>query len=194
MAKAKNPYQNLDLEFVKGELTKSVNYLAIIDIDSIDDEIETVVNVRGGSAPTVISSVEQKLDSYIVTIKDSITQLKYITSLEGEVSTFVESLLVKLEKHIFYIERYFLARPLSKIKNREHLIPMVTVKGKPYTARIIAANIPAQIKSRSKFLNIILSIKPVVSGIKEARTEELKTRGGAEIPVSLLDFVKRVNK
>lgn len=191
MAKKKNPYQNLDLNFVKKELQKSVEYLSTINIEKLDDDIETVVNVRGGSSPTVISSIEQKLDSYVVTIKDSIIQLRHITSLEQEVSPFVEDLLIKLEKHIEHIESYFHARPLESIQNRDHFIPMTSARGKEYLARIIAANIPAQIKSRSKFLNIILDIKPIISNIKEAKAEEIKTRGGGEIPVSLLEFIKK---
>lgn len=191
MAKKQNPYKNLDLDFVKGELTKNVNYLSTINIDKIDDEIQTVVNVRGGSSPTVISSVEQKLDSYIVTIKDSITQLKHITGIEQEVSEFVETLLIKLETHIDKIEKYFHARPPETIENREHKIPMVSARGKPFVATIIAANIPAQIKTRSRILNIILDIKPIVENIKEARAEEISLRGGVDIPVSLLKFIKK---
>lgn len=193
MAK-KNPYKNLDLEFVKKELTKNVRYLATITIDEIDDDIEVVVNTRGGSAPTIIASVEQKLESFIVMIKDSIVQLKHITSIEQCVSEFVEGLLEKLEEHIIQIENYFRARPPETIRNREHLIPMETSKGRQYYARMIAANIPAQIKTRSKMLNIILDIKPIVEGIKEARAEEMSLRGDVDIPVSLLAFVKKHTK
>jgi hypothetical protein len=44
------------------------------------------------------------------------------------------------------------------------------------------ANVPTQIKTRSRILKIILELQPKVATIEEAKGEELSIRGGKEVP------------
>lgn len=190
MAKKNNIYKNVELSTVKMELSRNVGYLSTVDISTLNDEIE-IVHSGQGPRPTVVASVEAKLDSYIVLIKDCITMLVTITTIEGEVSEYVENLIIKLEEHVKDIEHYFENRPPDSIQNREHFIEMESKKGYVYTIKIIAANIPTQIKNRSKIQKIILELKPIIASIKEARAEDKLLKGDKDIPPGLLHLYNK---
>jgi hypothetical protein len=183
MAKKKNPFQNLDLQQVKIELTRNVDYLASIQVEELQDDITDNVTAQGGVIPIVETSIEQKLDSYIVLIKDSVDQLKYITDIEQEVSVFVDTLLQKLKKHMKEIQDYFEKRPPESLCVRNWVMEKTNKKtGYTYQIKKLVANVPTQIKTRSRILKIILELQPKVATIEEAKGEELSIRGGKEVP------------
>lgn len=188
MAK-KNVYKNLDLTSTKVELSRNIGYLSTEDIHTLNDDIE-VVQTATGPRPSIIASIESKLDSYIVVVKDSILMLSSIISIENEVSDFVLNLIEKLETHLLDIEKYFEQRPPELIENREHFVTMYKKNRAgeriEYSVKIIAANIPTQIKNRSKIQKIILELKPVIASIKDAKLEEQLLKGDKAMPPAML--------
>lgn len=188
MAK-RNPYKNLDIDSLKRELLVNIEYLSSININALDDDIEIVTLATGSVAPSIVSSIEQKLDEYIMLIKDSIDQLNHITYIEQEVSEFVEKLIDKLEKLVLDLEEYFHRRPPGSTKLREHRIEMKSKRKGTYYVRKIAANIPTQNKNRSKILKIILQLKPIIQQIREMKEDEKLLKGNKEFPFSMMDFM-----
>lgn len=183
MAKKKNPFQSLDLAQVKIELTRNVEYLSSIDIEDLQDDITENITSNGGVVPIVESSIEQKLDSFVVLIKDSVDQLKYITDIEQEVSEYVDTLLQKLKIHMKEIQDYFEKRPPESLCVRNWVTMKTNRKTKhTYEMKKLVANIPTQIKTRSKILKIMLELQPKVAMIEEAKGDELTIRGGKAIP------------
>ena len=120
MAKKESIYKNLDLKQVKLELKKNVEYLGVISIEEINDDIDSYPDFRQVEVPRIVASLEQKLDSYIVLIKESIEQLHTIMRIEQEVSNEMGFLLDQLEEHMKAIELYFERRHPETIENRVH--------------------------------------------------------------------------
>ena len=133
MAKKQNPFQSLDLGQVKIELERNVNYISLFVLEEIEDEFTWNTTANGGMQPVVTTSIEQKLDSFIVLLKDSIDQLKYITDIELSVSEFVSELLTKLESHMREIQDYFDKRPPESLTERELITSYENAKGKTIT-------------------------------------------------------------
>lgn len=189
MAKRKRSlYKNLDISAVKVELQRNINYIQSVDIEQIDDELDEDMTATGGKVLRVIASIEQKLDSLITLIKDSIDQLKYITDLEGA-DEFVEHSISALKDSLKMMQAYYDARPPESLQMRVHWVERKTKRGS-YQMKKIAANVPTQIKNRSKVLKIILDLQPTIAQIEEAREEEISLKGDKEIPISLIGLVK----
>ena len=189
MAKKESIYKNVDLKQVKRELTRNVEYLSTVNIETINDDIEEVTDFRGIPTPKIIATLEQKLDSYIVLIKESLEQLHTVMRIESTVTEDMGELIESLEEHMKLIETYFESRPPEEIQLREHIVSVTRMKKNKKgdyvevtsIARLIAANIPAQIKTRVKIQKIILGLLPVLNDLREGRKDQKLLRGGGEM-------------
>ena len=195
MAKKDSIYRNVNLDVVKRELIRNVDYLMTISIENINDDIREYKDFREVMVPRIIASLEQKLDSYIVLIKESIEQLHTIMKIEMEVTEEMGVLLDHLENHMKSIETYFEKRPPEEIIEREHTI--TTIKKKkdnktgeyteyPSITILLAANIPTQIKYRAKIQKIILGLLPIINDIREGRKDPKLLKGDKDYPIAML--------
>lgn len=183
----KNSYLNLDLEKVKVELERNISYLAAIDIENLDDDIEWETDAyRVTPIPRIIATIEQKLSSFHSLIKDCISQLEVITKIEASVSDFVIHCLDVLEDRLNSLMGYFENRPPESITVRTHFIDVTTAKGKTVTITKIAANIPKQIENKVSIQNKVLKLLPIINMLREDRKKEILVKGGKDIPASLI--------
>lgn len=180
MAQKKNSYQRVDLDVVKLNLQRNVDYLASIDVSKLKDEVGFSTTTGGGSVPKVISSIEQQIGSFVNLIIESIEQLKRITEIEKSVSAWVENLLNHLSRHIDQIENYFNIRPPETIVNRTITVPR-TSRGKAYDQILIAANIPTQQNTRTKTLRIVLQMKQILISLEGDKKEDSLSKGGNSV-------------
>lgn len=177
-------YNNIDLEDVKTELQRNINYIDSIDILDLDDEIEIDYSSYGTNCIQVIERLEDKLTSLIILIKNSIEQLKYITDL-SEADEFVEGSFIALTEAINIMVKYYDERPPELLENRVYELVRKKKNGDSYTVKKTIANISRQIKSRSTVQKIILQLKPLISNLQEKREDQVLLKGNKQIPVAL---------
>lgn len=192
MRKKNNPYKNLDLTQVKEELHKNVGYLADIDIESLNDDIIMVTDARGLPQPQIVATIEQKVTSYILTIKECLEQLHVMMKLQQEVTPDMGLLLDQLEERMVDIETYFKKRDPKDIKDRIHEIQMISKKNVPYTIKRVAANEPTQHNFRNKTRRIIIDLLPIINDLREGRKDPKLLRGDADLPHSLIDYLEDI--
>jgi hypothetical protein len=161
VAQKKSSLTGINLELIKEEVSKNIEHIESANILDINDDIDFVPTQTGGTVPRVTTSIEQKMSSYVVLVKGSIDQFKYIVEVEQQVTSQSEILITRFKKILQNIRDYYKTNSQETISNREHLIERTSGKGKTYALKVLAANIPTQIVSR------------------------ITARGGGEIPISL---------
>lgn len=182
MAKRKSLYKDTDFKNVKKEIEKNIVYLKKQTIESFTDDLDWNTTSNGGRILIVVASIEQKLNSYITLIKDSIEQLSYIVAGEG-VTDFVVNNLQVLKKMLERMHKYYDSTPPDKITTREYYEERTSKSGKTTKLKRIAANIPTQLTSRSKIQKIILQLQPEINSLENTIQEEIQLRGDKEIPL-----------
>jgi len=187
-AAKKNNYQKIDIGIIKLNVERNIKYLSSIDVSKIEDEVAFTTTTNGGSAPKVISSIEQQISSFVNLITESVEQLKRITEIENKVSPWVENLLDDLKSHLDEIENYFNIRPPETIINRTKTVTR-TSRGKTYDQILIAANIPTQQNARTKNLRIVLQMKQIILSMEVNKKEESLGKGGNSVHVRLKKYI-----
>lgn len=190
MAKKTSVYSNVELDQVKEGLIRNVEYLSTIDINTLEDDYKIMADFKGSPVIRITTKLEEKLDSYIVLIKDSIEQLHSIMRIEAKVTPEMGDLLDKLEVHMKEIEEYYNNRPPSTVVDREIFTTEFVERknkktGETFSVAVdvtaLAANIPTQIKHGSKVQKIILGLLPIINDLREGRKDPKLLRGGQDL-------------
>ena len=190
MSRKKNIFKNLNLKAVRQELYRNVEYIDSVNLELLNDEIEFSLTATGGLVPKVTTTIEQRINSMIVLIQDSIQQMKHIVESEG-MDDFIQDLLDSLKDKIKEFQIYYASRPPTTLKNREHVIKRKTKAGKEYDVKILAANVPSQVTYRSKTLKIITELAPIIATLDEVESEEFQRKGTIkELPTRLIGILK----
>lgn len=191
MAKRKNRFEKVDLKTVREELRKNVDYLRNINVEAIEDEIDYITIAGGTQKPSIISSIEQKLNSFMVLTKASIEQLKYIVEADDQITLGSQDMLDFLKSYLIDMENYFKSRNPTSMSTRYKEVTCTNAKGKPYVVKLIGANVPTQLTTRTKILEIILQSQILVSQIENFQQEEEKeAKGGGDISFHMLQIIK----
>lgn len=180
-----NSYKSLDISQVKEELNKNIRFLSSVDITSISDDIEWETDFRGIQTPKVETSIEQKIETYILNVKDSIEQIQYIINQEKEVSLEVNEKLDIIQEHLSIVKNHIDSLNPNDITPRFFTMWLTSKKGVPYEVKKIAANKTKQHTFRQKIGKIVRELDPIIESIKENRKGSSLQRGGKQIPISV---------
>jgi len=182
MAKKTSIYSKVNFKTLKNELFGIMKYLASEKVNKdLDDDVDFKQNAKtGGVIPMVVSTIEKKIETQLYTVDTCSKILKTIFEKEGlseDVKLAIETLTAKLEE----IENYYSERPISEMGKRYTTKEFSNGK----SATFMACSKEDRIKSRTKVLEIIFKVKPVVTELENLK-EEVITRGGYEIPESMM--------
>ena len=181
MARKTSIYSKVNFSTLKNEIFSTMKYLAATKVDdSLEDDIDWKINKKGGVNPTVVSSIEKKIETQMATMETCAKMLKTIFEKEGlseDVKLAIETLIEKLNQ----IETYYSERPISEMKKR--YVTKVFSKGNAIT--FMASSIEDRITSRARVLEKIFKVKPMVAELENMK-EEVILKGGYEIPESML--------
>ena len=180
MAKKNNVYKSLDFSVIKQELLNTMSYLETIDVEKIDDDIEFKATARGGIAPSIVSSIENKLKTCIILIFDFVSQLEVLYKTEG-MTPYIADLIDSIKEKMEELQKYYLKRHPKTLSHRKAIYTSPK-SGKKVT--FLAATVQDQIKCRSDIQKKILQILPKLSSLLEAK-KEINIKGGSDIPPSL---------
>jgi hypothetical protein len=181
MAKKVNVYSKVNFKTLKNELFSTIKYLSNEPVnDNLQDDIDWKFNKRGGVNPTIVSTMEKKIETQINTIDTCSKILKTIFDKEGLselVKESIEILTFKLEE----IEDYYSSKPISEMTKR--YTTMTFGKGKEITFMVISRE--DRIISRTRVLEKIFKVKPLITELENLK-QEIILKGGYEVPESML--------
>ena len=174
-------YSKVNFTTLKSELFNTIEYLSTERVnDELPDDIDWKVNKRGGVNPTIVSTLEKKIETQMNTIDTCSKILKTIFDKEGLsdiVKKSIETLTIKLEE----IEDYYAAKPISEMTKR--YTKMTFANGKDITFMVISRE--DRIMSRTRVLEKIFKVKPLITEL-ESLKEEIILKGGYEVPESMI--------
>lgn len=173
-------YSKVNFETLKNELSGVISYLNSEAVnDDLADSIDYKITKKGGVTPLIVSTIEKKIETQINSISSCSKILKALfdrESLSDFVRMGIDTLINKLDE----IETYYLQRPLSSIDHRR-----ITIPAGKNTITVNAASKEDQINARTRMLEKIFQIKPLISEL-ESMKEEVITKGGYEVPESMM--------
>ena len=174
-------YSKVNFKTLKNEIFSIMKYLVATKVDeTLEDDIDWKFNKKGGVNPTVVSSIERRIETQMAAIETCSKMLKTIFEKEGlseDVKMAIETLTEKLDQ----IENYYSERPISEMKKR--YVTKVFSSGKPIT--FMASSIEDRIFSRTKVLEKIFKVKPLVTELENMK-EEVILKGQGEMPESMM--------
>lgn len=173
-------YSKVNFTTLKTELFGILKYLTAEKVnDSLVDDIDYKITKKGGVTPSIVSTLEKKIETQMSSIDTCSKILKVMFEKEGLselVKTGIETLVEKLNE----IETYYSERPISEMDKRR-----ITeyFSGKPIT--FIAISREDRIASRTRVLEKIFKVKPLLTELENLK-EEVILKGGYEIPESMM--------
>ncbi len=163
MAKKISIYSKVSFKTLKNELFGIMKYLTAEKIDDdLEDDIDWKLMKKGGVSPQIVSSLEKKIETQMFTIETCSRMLKTIFDNEGLsdlVKMSIETLTTKLEQ----IENYYSERPIHTLNKR--YVKKVFGNGKEVT--FMAASREERITSRTKVLEKIFKVKPIITELEK---------------------------
>lgn len=174
-------YSKVNFTTLKNELFSTMDYLdsEVVD-DNLEDDIDWKFTKNGGVSPQIVSSLEKKIETQLNTVDTCSKILKVIFEKEGlsdNVVKAIETLTNKLDQ----IENYYATKPISELQKR--YVTKVFSKGKAIT--FMVASREDRINSRTKVLEKIFKIKPLITELQNMK-EEVILKGGYEMPESMM--------
>jgi hypothetical protein len=174
-------YSKVNFNTLKKELEGIMGYLQSEKVDdTLQDEIDWKINQKGGVNPSIVSTIEKKIETQLSTVDTCSKILKVIFEKEGLsdlVKISIETLTFKLDE----IESYYEAKPISEIQKR--YTTKTFSNGKDIT--FMVASREDRIASRTRVIEKIFKIKPLITEL-ETMKEEIVLKGGYDIPESMM--------
>lgn len=173
-------YSKVNFKTLKKELEGIRGYLQFEKVDdTLEDEIDLKPTKAGGLAPSVVTSLEKKIETQLTAIDTSSKILKVIFEKEGLselVKNSIETLTAKLDE----IELYYESRSMSDMKTR-----FVFYEGSKGRIRLLANSREDRIVSRTRVIEKIFKVKPIITEL-DSMKEEVILKGGYDIPESMM--------
>lgn len=180
MAKRVSIYSKVNFDTLKNELFSTMEYLASQKVDgNLKDDIDWRLNKKGGVNPIVVSSIEKQIETQMNTVDTCSKMLKVIFEKEG-LSENVKNAIETLTSKLTEVETYFSERPISKM-NKRYATEIIGGKSMSF----MAASKEDRINSRTRILEKIFKVKPLITELENMK-EEVILKGGYEIPESML--------
>lgn len=173
MPKKVSIYSKVNFKTLKNELFSIMKYLASEKVDnSLKDDVDIKFNKRGEPKLTPTSTIEKKIETQMAVVDTCSKILKSIFDKEGlsdDIKMAIETLTEKIEQ----VENYYSQRPVSELSKRYNETPHILIISKE-----------DRITSRTRVLEKIYRVKPLITELEEMK-EEVLLRGGHEIPESM---------
>jgi len=176
-----NIYSKVNFQTLEKELRDTIGYLESEKVDeTLEDDIDWKQNQKGGVSPSIVSTIEKKIETQMNTIDTCSKILKVLFEKQG-LSEFIKYGIETLTSKLEEIETYYSERPISSINKRHK--SMVFGNGKLVT--FLACSREDGINSRTKVLEKIFKVKPIITEL-ESMKEEVLLKGGSELPESMM--------
>ena len=176
-----NTYAKVNFTTLKAELLSIMEYLSSeVADDSLKDDIDLKITKKGGVTPSIVSTIEKKIETQMNTIETCSKILKVMFEKEG-LSDTVNHSIETLTKKLDEIENYYVERPIASLTKRH----TSQVFGNGKTINFLACSREDRINSRTKVMEKIFKVKPLISEL-ESMKEEVLLKGGSELPESMM--------
>lgn len=186
--KKNNVYSALDFDVMKKEMSSIMKYLQSLEIEKLIDEVKWSSTQNGGMAPSIISTIEDKIKTAIIVLYDFVSQLEVISKTEG-ISEFLLKHIDNIRNKMNEIQEYYLKRDPVNIEHRFEIIQAGTKKnGEPKILTIRCATKEQQIRCRSDVQKKILQILPKLNQL-ESLKKQIVLKGGGDTPPSLIGLI-----
>lgn len=174
MARKISIYSKVNFKTLKKELFSTMKYLAAEKVDdSLKDDVDVKFNQRGEPKLVPVATIEKKIETQMSVVDTCSKILKSIFEKEGlsdDIKMAIETLTAKLEQ----IETYYEERPISELSKRYNDNPKILIISKE-----------DRIASRTRVLEKIYKVKPIITELEDMK-EEVLLKGGYEIPESMM--------
>ena len=176
-----NIYSKVNFTTLKKELEGIMGYLQSTPVgDKLEDDIDWKFNKKGGVNPTIVTTIEKIIETQLNTVDTCSKILKVIFEKEG-LSDLVKNSIETLTSKLDEIEGYYESKPISEMEKR--YTTKTFASGKDIT--FMVASKEDRINSRTRVLEKIFKIKPLITELEDMK-EEIISKGGYEVPESLL--------
>lgn len=174
-------YSKVNFKTLKNELFNTISYLSHEPVnDELEDDIDFKITQKGGITPSIVSTMEKKIETQMSTIDTCSKILKTIFDKEG-LSEVVKNSIEILTNKLQEIEDYYASKPISEMNKRYKT--MTFANGKDIKFMVISRE--DRIISRTRVLEKIFKVKPLITELENLK-EEIILKGGYEVPESML--------
>ena len=182
--KKKNIFSAVDGNKLEKEISSIIEYLEMLDVNNITDDILYKPTAKGGIAPSVVSTIEKKIITALRIINQSGNIALALYEKEKEMTDFLKNMIFTTINCLQSIQNYYDLQPISKIQHRFVATEVSDRKGGKKTISFLANSKEDQIAARASITEKILQILPIIEKLEEVKQVSLK--GDRETPESIL--------
>ena len=185
MAKKQNIYSTVDANKLEKEISSIIEYLEMLDVENLVDDILWKPTAKGGIAPSVVSTIEKKILTALRIVNQSGNIALALYEKEKQMTVFLEHMMATTINTLKSIQEYYDKQPISKIQHR--FITEVTQdkKGNSKSITFLANSKEDQIAARASITEKILQILPVIEKMEKVQDTE-KLKGDKELIESFM--------
>jgi len=185
-AKKSNVFNQESYQDLKQELNNIIEFILDFDILTLEDDIEWKPTAKGGIAPSVVSTIEEKVKTILMIIEQSARILKSLHDKEGmtqDTSYNIKTVVQKLKT----IQVFYRHTPIKSVVHRKITKKLGKDKtGKDKSIEFLVATRDKIIQARSGLLERILKIMPLIEEIESLEKEFIVKGTGEGLPSAML--------
>lgn len=185
MAKKQNIYSSVDSGKLQKEISSIIEYLEMLDVETLSDDILWRPTAKGGIAPSVVSTIEKKIITALRIVNQSGNIALALHEKEGQLTPFLEHLMFTTINTLKSIQEYYDKQPISKIQHRFITESTIDKKGNSKAITFLANSKEDQIAARASITEKILQILPIIEKLEKVQ-ETSSIKGDRELPESFL--------
>lgn len=186
MAKKLNVFNQESYQDLKQEVNNIVEFILEFDIEQAEDDVEWKPTMKGGLAPSVVSTIEEKVKTILMIIEQSARILKSLHDKEGmtpDTSSNIKIVVSKLKA----IQVYYRNTPIKSVIHRKITKQIGKDKvGRDKYIEFLVATKDRIIQARSGLLEKILKIVPLIEEIESLEKEFIVKGTGEGLPSAML--------
>lgn len=189
-ARKKNLYSQQSEDRLRKEIDSIIEYLEAHDPETIADELDFKVSIKGITFST-IASIEDILKNLVLTIRSASQMLLALHEANG-MNEYIKDCTDRLMNAMDRIDEYYNKRPISIIEHRKvsKEFNQPATKKNPNPGKRIQLFLVAtkyqQITARTMIKKQIMETLPTLD-LLEKHKEEFLVRGGKDLPESMED-------
>lgn len=185
MAKKQNIYSSVDSSKLEREISSIIEYLEMLDVKNLSDDILWKPTAKGGLAPSVVSTIEKKIITALRIVNQSGNIALALFEKEKELNSFLKHMMFTTIETLKSIQDYYDHQPISKIEHRFVSVETKDRNGKVKTISFLANSKEDQIAARASITEKILQILPIIEKLEKVQ-ETSSIKGDKELPESFL--------
>lgn len=185
MAKKQNIYSSVDSLKLEKEISSIIEYLEMLDVSNLTDDILFKPTAKGGIAPSVVSTIEKKIITALKIVNQSGNIALALFEKAGELNDFLKHMMFTTIETLKSIQNYYDHQPISKIQHRFVSVETKDKNGKAKNISFLANSKEDQIAARASITEKILQILPIIEKLEKVQ-ETSSIKGDRELPESFL--------